>query len=45
MWVIKGAESKKWPLFCAQTTPSLSFCLISVQGNLKQASATDNHSI
>ena len=36
MVVFKGTEFKKWHLFCAQTTPSLSVCLIFVLGKLNR---------
>ena len=38
--VFKSAEFQKWPLFCAQTIPSLCFGLFFDRGKLKSANSS-----
>ena len=42
--IFKGAESKKWHLFCAKTTLSLCFGLFFIQGKLNTANSSGRNS-
>ena len=44
IWIFKGAESKKWHLFCAKTTHSLCFGLFFIQGKLNTANSSGRNS-
>ena len=44
IWIFKGAESKKWHLFCAKTTHSLCFGLFFIRGKRNTANSSGQNS-